>query len=154
MTSSLIFEQAVDSAKQLTDPAPSKTAPEAPRVALHATNPTIEALPAIPSQLAPGTPLDDILEWPKTGTWLDIGRVFDPESGKHLEYRQLMNNPRTKDQWQRSAANEFGRLTQGVGGRIEGTNMIQFIRHNEKQTNRKATYAQNDRKRQKRREQE
>lgn len=38
-----------------------------------------------------------------------------------------MKNPETRKIWSPSAANEFGRLAQGVGGRIEGTNTIFFV---------------------------
>ena len=37
------------------------------------------------------------------------------------------NTQSTKGKWQISSANEFGRLAQGVGGRIKGTNTIIFI---------------------------
>ena len=45
-----------------------------------------------------------------------------------LNYRQLMRHPTYKKDWQLSSANEFGRLANGVGGRIKGTNTIKFIR--------------------------
>jgi hypothetical protein len=32
--------------------------------------------------------------------------------------------------WNKAAANEFGRLDQGVGGRIEDSNTLFFILHN------------------------
>ena len=54
--------------------------------------------------------------------------VMDAETGKLLKYRQLMNHPKHKKGWRISSANEFGRLANGVGGRIKGTNTIQFIR--------------------------
>jgi hypothetical protein len=53
--------------------------------------------------------------------------VLDPATGKSLEYRSLIKNQPTRETWLRSAANEFGRLAQGVGGRIKGTNTIFFI---------------------------
>ena len=54
--------------------------------------------------------------------------VMDAESGKLLNYKQLMRHPKYKGKWQISSANEFGRLANGVGGRIKGTNTITFIR--------------------------
>ena len=39
-----------------------------------------------------------------------------------------MQHPTHKKDWQLSSANEFGRLANGVGGRIKGTNTIKFIR--------------------------
>jgi hypothetical protein len=54
--------------------------------------------------------------------------VIDATTGKMMNYRQLMRSPSHKEVWSRSSANEFGRLAQGVGGRIKGTNTITFIR--------------------------
>ena len=54
--------------------------------------------------------------------------VMDATTGKMMNYRQLMRSPSHKEVWSRSSANEFGRLAQGVGGRIKGTNTITFIR--------------------------
>ena len=54
--------------------------------------------------------------------------VLDKATGKMLNYRQLMRHPTYKKDWQLSSANEFGRLANGVGGRIKGTNTIKFIR--------------------------
>ena len=54
--------------------------------------------------------------------------VLDKATGKMLNYSQLMRHPTYKKDWQLSSANEFGRLANGVGGRIKGTNTIKFIR--------------------------
>ena len=48
-----------------------------------------------------------------------------------LEYRQLLKHPKLGPLWNRSAADEFGRLAQGIGGRIKGTNTIEFIHKSE-----------------------
>jgi len=53
--------------------------------------------------------------------------IFDEESGTQLKYRQLINHPKYREIWMHSSANEFGRLAQGIGGRIQGTNTIFFI---------------------------
>eukprot|EP00804_Cyclotella_cryptica_P005139 CCRYP_011530-RA/>CCRYP_011530-RA protein AED:0.47 eAED:0.46 QI:0/0/0/1/0/0/2/0/198 len=53
--------------------------------------------------------------------------VLDPDSGKQLNYRQLLQHPKYKISWSRSAADEFGCLAQGVGNRVKGTNTIHFI---------------------------
>ncbi len=53
--------------------------------------------------------------------------VFDEENGKLLKYRKLINHPKYHEVWSHLSANEFGRLAQGVGGRIQGTNTIFFI---------------------------
>jgi hypothetical protein len=52
--------------------------------------------------------------------------VLDQDTGKMLEYRQLLCDPKHKAIWSKTGANEFGRLAQGVGGRIDGTNTILF----------------------------
>ena len=54
--------------------------------------------------------------------------VMDAETGKLLNYKQLMKDPKYKKRWTVSSTNEFGRLANGVGGRIKGTNTIKFIR--------------------------
>ncbi len=53
--------------------------------------------------------------------------VMDADTGKELTYRQLLNHPKYRKDWNISAANEFGRLAQGVGGCIEGSDTIRFI---------------------------
>ena len=66
--------------------------------------------------------------------------IIDPISGKNLEYRHLISNPDTKETWVRSCANEFGRLCQGVGNRIKGTNTLFFIPKNKVPKNKTVTY--------------
>jgi hypothetical protein len=53
--------------------------------------------------------------------------VCDNNTGKYLNYRQLIRDPKHKEIWSTSAANKFGCLAQGVGGRVKGTNTIFFI---------------------------
>jgi hypothetical protein len=53
--------------------------------------------------------------------------IIDPDTSVAMEYCHLMKGPH-KQAWQHSFANEFGRLAQGVGNRIKGTNTIFFIR--------------------------
>jgi hypothetical protein len=53
--------------------------------------------------------------------------IFDKESGKMLKYRKLITHPKCREAWMHSYANEFGRLAQGVGTRIMGTDTIFFI---------------------------
>jgi hypothetical protein len=57
--------------------------------------------------------------------------IRDDETGEYLNYRQLIQDPKHKEIWNTSAANEFGRLAQGVGGRVKATNTILFIRKNQ-----------------------
>ena len=70
--------------------------------------------------------------------------VMDADSGKMLNYRQLMRNPKYKKEWSISSANEFGRLADGVGGRIKGTNTIKFIHRHDvpKERMKDVTYGQ------------
>ncbi len=54
--------------------------------------------------------------------------VMDKDTGKLLNYRQLMNSLKYKKSWSLSAANKFGRLANGIGGCIKNpTNTIKFI---------------------------
>ena len=53
--------------------------------------------------------------------------IMDTETGKVLNYKQLMQNQKHKETWSKLSANKFGRLSNGVGGRIKGTNTIKFI---------------------------
>ena len=58
--------------------------------------------------------------------------VMDTETGRMLNYRQLLRLPKYKGPWSVSAANEFGRLANGVGGRIKNpTNTIRFVARHE-----------------------
>jgi hypothetical protein len=54
--------------------------------------------------------------------------VMDKDTGKLLNYRQLMNSPKYKKIWSLSAANEFRQLANGIGGRIKSpNNTLEFI---------------------------
>ena len=53
--------------------------------------------------------------------------VMDQDTGKMLKYRQLLKHPKLQVPWKRSSANEFGRLAQGVGKRVKGTDTMRFI---------------------------
>ena len=53
--------------------------------------------------------------------------VLDLETGQLLEYRQLLRHPKFKDDWNILAANEFGRLVQGIKGKVNATDTIKFI---------------------------
>jgi hypothetical protein len=57
--------------------------------------------------------------------------VLDQETGKLLEYRQLLKHPKFQEVWSRSAADEFGRLAQGIKGRVKATDTIRFIHKHE-----------------------
>ena len=53
--------------------------------------------------------------------------VMDADTGTMMNYRQLIQSKKHKEVWSKSSANEFGRLANGVGGRVKGTNTIKFI---------------------------
>ena len=55
-----------------------------------------------------------------------------------------MKHPKYRREWSISSANEFGRLANGVGGRIKGTKTIKFIHKHEVPKNRTkdVTYGQ------------
>ena len=71
--------------------------------------------------------------------------VMDADTGKLLNYRQLLRNSKYREAWSLSSANEFGRLANGIGGRIKNpTNTIEFIFQHEVPTDRMkdVTYGQ------------
>jgi hypothetical protein len=60
-----------------------------------------------------------------------------------LEYRHLIKRDEYKEVWGNSFGNEIGRLAQGIPGRVEGTDTIDFIDYDEVPADRRAdvTYA-------------
>jgi hypothetical protein len=56
-----------------------------------------------------------------------IQLIRNDDTGECLNYRQLIRYPKYQKIWNTLAANEFGRLAQGVGGRVKATNTIFFI---------------------------
>jgi hypothetical protein len=54
--------------------------------------------------------------------------IHDNKTGEYLNYRQLIRDLKHTKIWSKSATNEFGRLVQGVGGRVKPTNTIFVIR--------------------------
>jgi hypothetical protein len=46
-----------------------------------------------------------------------------------MQYKHLIQSPRTKTCWTHSFANELGQLTQGVGTHLKGTDTCFFIDH-------------------------
>ena len=54
--------------------------------------------------------------------------IRDDDTSEYLNYRQLTQSPKHSAIWNKSTANEFGRLAQGLpDGRVTGTNTIFFI---------------------------
>ncbi len=57
--------------------------------------------------------------------------IRDEDTGEYLKYRQLIRSPKHNVIWNKSSANEFGRLAQGLpDGRVNGTNTTFFIHKN------------------------
>ena len=54
------------------------------------------------------------------------GTVIYEDTGKALEYRDLIKKEKYLDTWSTSLANELGRLAQGISD-VKGTNTIFFI---------------------------
>ncbi len=53
---------------------------------------------------------------------------MDVDTGKLLNYRQLIRSTKYKKAWSLSSANKFGQLANGISGRIKNpTNTIKFI---------------------------
>ena len=59
---------------------------------------------------------------------------------KQMEYRHLIKDPHYKVEWLLSCANEFGRLAQGIKGRVAGTNTIFFIHKHQMPKGKRATF--------------
>jgi hypothetical protein len=57
--------------------------------------------------------------------------VLDKDTGKLLNYRQLIRNPKYTKEWSKSSANEFGRLMDGIGDRVKGTKTMRAIYEHE-----------------------
>ncbi len=66
-----------------------------------------------------------------------IQLVYDKETGEFLNYCQLIQDPKHKEVWLKSAANDFGQLAQGVGDRVKGTDTIHFTRKEQIPLNRR-----------------
>ena len=69
--------------------------------------------------------------------------VINEKTGKLEEYGALKKGP-NKEIRERAYANDLGRLEQGVKGRIDGTNTVFFISHNEVPKNKKITYGKKE----------
>jgi hypothetical protein len=47
--------------------------------------------------------------------------VIDEDTGKSMECRDLLKDPKHREDWSRAGSNEFGRLFNGVGKNKDGT---------------------------------
>jgi hypothetical protein len=59
-----------------------------------------------------------------------LNAVLNMNTGKLMEMRHLLVNPKYKDLWGKSYTKELGRLAQGVPG-VTSTNTIIFVQRNE-----------------------
>jgi hypothetical protein len=59
--------------------------------------------------------------------WERAQLIHDADTVKYLNNRRLICDPKHSEILSKSAANKFGRLSQGVGRRVKGTNTIVFI---------------------------
>ena len=107
-------------------PVPSVTAPTPPQIATHNS-----------FALLQDDDVDDDVDDTTDRTTSAIAcSVMDLESGKLLEHRQLRRDPKHKVVWDKSYANEIGRLCQGVGKhptkpatpRVTGTDTMRPIK--------------------------
>jgi hypothetical protein len=58
-----------------------------------------------------------------------VNAVINQDTSASMEYLQLIQDETTFPVWNKAAAKKFGRLAQGVGGRIEVSNTSFFIPH-------------------------
>jgi hypothetical protein len=131
----------VDSPSQRVHPSPPPRVPTAhthrypTRHSLtnHLANHVATVSTSTPALLTPATAQIDL---PKHFAYA----VVDPDTGVSMEYKQLMQHPKTKSKWTHSFANELGRLAQGVGDRLKGTETIFFIPVSAVPKDRKVTY--------------
>ena len=57
--------------------------------------------------------------------------VLNEETGKLMEYRHLVANPKYRKTWMPAYGKEIGRLAQGIPGVVDGMDTIVFIEKNE-----------------------
>ena len=62
-------------------------------------------------------------------------------SNSSTNISSIIQTAKLSQTWQRLSANEFGRLAQRVGGRIEGTETIKFLQYHEMPKDRQPTHA-------------
>jgi hypothetical protein len=73
--------------------------------------------------------------------------VINEDTGKSMEYRDLLKDPKHREDWSRAAANEFSQLFNGAGKnkdgtqRVVGTNTCHWIKRSQVPRVKKVTYA-------------
>ena len=65
--------------------------------------------------------------------------ILDPAKGKIQGYTQLIRGP-DKDTWTTAFSNDIGRMAQGVGNRVKGTNTIFSVHHSQVPVGKRVTY--------------
>jgi hypothetical protein len=73
------------------------------------------------------TPMADIAPQRAINHITMVNAVINQDTGASLEYHQLIQDDTVFPIWKKAAANECGRLAQGIGGHIEGSKTIFFI---------------------------
>ena len=69
-----------------------------------------------------------------------VNHIYNSITGKHKTIDTLLTGQNASI-WRRALSNELGRLSNGVGGRIAGTNTILFITKNKVPRGKNVTYA-------------
>ena len=69
--------------------------------------------------------------------------MLDPQTGKQLEYRQLLNHPdkKLREAWIKAFCYELGRLAQGFQNKVKYCDAIDFITYTEIPANKVPAYA-------------
>ena len=87
-----------------------------------------------------------LIEIPYQG-YEDENIIIDEESGKAMEYKDLLNHDCYNETWSKAETNEYGRLFQGCGKnkdgtqQVEGTNTCHWIPQSKVPRRKKVTYA-------------
>ena len=61
--------------------------------------------------------------------------VMDTDTGKMLNFCQRLQSAKHKEVWSKSSSNKFGKIANGIGGQITGTNTIKFIHKHDRPNN-------------------
>ena len=75
----------------------------------------------------------------KVKSQMAMNHIFN-DQGKKMSMDKLLAG-KDSSTWWTSLGNELGRLAQGIGNRVVGTNTIDFIKRSDVPTNKKVTYA-------------
>jgi hypothetical protein len=117
----------------IVESSPASTRQQQPQPIPILKQPTIASSESIADKVKKrrGTPSSSITERVAQQQRESANPVLDYNTRKLLEYCQLLRDLEHKETWTKAGANEFGRLAQGVGGRIDRTNIIFFVHKHE-----------------------